>query len=93
MTTAWWLGLGLGTVIGGAYGAASFLNARYAVRQTGSRFLYLVVGGMIARLGAALALAALVLLLTPAHRPAFVVSLLIMLALGLTAEVIFFHRR
>ncbi len=87
------LSVGLGASIGLLYGAASLVTARLALRQPGQRFMLVFLGGMMARLGLAIVLVLLVLLLFEVQVRAFIGTLLVVFLLGLAAEVWFVHRR
>lgn len=83
------LGAGLGLL----YGLASFLTWKWAERHRSTgRYLMIFLGGMIARLFAALALVVLVVALVPVHVGFFVGAFLAVFLVGLIAEVLQMHR-
>jgi hypothetical protein len=77
----------LGVGIGLLYGAMAYLAQRIAVRQEGSRFLGVLVGGMLLRMVVLLVLVGVVLALVPVQAMAFVIPLVVTLlaSLGLDA--------
>ena len=87
-----WLGIALGGGIGLAYLAASRLTRRLAARFEDERFLAVFLIGMGARMGVALLLVTLVLVLVPVDALAFVSSFLITFVIGLIFEVATLHR-
>lgn len=93
MTGNAWLGIGLGAVLGLAYDVASVLNAQLAARYRGLGFLYVVIGGMMARMAFGLTLVGVVLHLTPALPPAFVAALMAFFLIGLVVEIALLHRQ
>ena len=86
----WWLGIALGAGIGLAYSLARHVTARFAARRR--RFMLFFMGGLMGRLGGALVLAALVLLLAPVPTLPFVGALLVTFLAGLAADVLSIHR-
>jgi len=91
MTTDLWLSVGLGAGIGMMYDIVSFVTARWALRYSGKRFLIIFFGGMLARLGAAVVVVTLALLLLPVTVFAFVIAFLIVYVVWLVIEVWLIH--
>ena len=88
-----WLGAGAGGSIGALYVLASWLTVRVAAGRPNQQFLLVFFGGMLARMGLALALMTLALLLAPVRPGALIATFLIVFLIGLAAEVFFIHRR
>ncbi len=86
------LGLTLGGGIGLANAAASYGLYRIARDRSDQVFYSVVLLGLVGRLGVALVLVALVLLLAPVHTYAFVGALLVSVALGLVVETTLIYR-
>jgi hypothetical protein len=76
----------LGALLGAANAAAALWSARRATALAPNRALAFVLGGMAARMGLTLAAIALVLVLVPLHRGAFVGGLGVLFVAGLVAE-------
>lgn len=81
MSLFWSALLGLG--IGLTYAAAAYVTQRVAVRREASRFMGVVVGGMLLRMLVLLVLVGAVLALVPVHAIAFAVALMVTLLVGL----------
>ena len=73
--------------------AASLATVRLAARQNDQRFMLIFLGGMMARLAAAIVLVMLVLALVEVQTGAFIGTLLFVFLLGLVVEVSMVHRR
>lgn len=86
------LGLTLGGGLGAANAAASYGLYRLVRNRPDAIFYQVVLLGMLARMGVALALVALVFALVPAHFFVFTVALLVTTAAGLAAETALIHR-
>lgn len=78
----------LGALLGAANAAAALWTARRAAGLEPTRALRVVLGGMVARMALTLAAVALVLVLVPVHRGAFVGGLGLLFLGGLVAEVL-----
>lgn len=87
-----WLGIALGGGIGLAYVTASRITHRSTAHYEGKRFVAVFLIGMITRMGIALVLVTLILVLVPVHSLAFVSSFLITFVIGLILEVVGLHR-
>ena len=87
------LSIGAGGSLGLLYVFASWLTVRLAAGRPNQQFLLLFFGGMIARMGLALVLVTLALLLAPVRQGVFIAAFLIVFLMGLAAEVFFIHRR
>ena len=81
-----------GALIGIAYVVASLVMNRRARTVDPKRFMMIVFGGMALRIFVALALVALVLVLTRVHEEAFLGAFIVLLICGLVAEVALLHR-
>jgi hypothetical protein len=92
MAAELWLSIGLGAGIGLLYTAASMVLHRQAARLDDRRFLLVFLGGLIARMAAALILVVLVLAFVSVRELAFIGSFLIVFMMGLAAEVLRIHR-
>ena len=84
---ALWLSVGLGLAIGVLYIFASLAANRYAVRQEQSRFVVIVLGGMLVRILGAMVFVALVLLLLPVAQAPFIGTFFGVFVIGLVWEV------
>jgi hypothetical protein len=87
VTSAFWLGLGLGSGIGLLHGLVSYVANRFAMRQNQRLFMLIVIGGMLVRMLVALSLVALVLLILPVDQVAFIGSFFGVFVIGLIGEV------
>ena len=87
MSAQLWLSVGLGAGLGLMYGIAGHVAYRYAVRAGSRHFVRIVLGGMGIRLLTALVLFALLLALTPVHRPVFTGAFLFVFSAGLAREI------
>lgn len=86
------LGLTLGGGIGLANAAASYGLYRLVRTRSDKAFYSVVLLGMLGRLGIALVLVALVVLLVPVHFFAFIGALLVSVVVGLVTETVLIHR-
>ena len=92
MPSALWTSGLLGVALGAANAAASYVLWRMGRGRRQQAFLTIVFGGLVARLVAVTAVAALVLVGLPVHRLAFVGGLLAMFTAGTAAEVLLIQR-
>jgi hypothetical protein len=91
--SAWWSSAGLGIGVGLLYSAASLLANRYALRQDQPTFMLIVLGGMLVRILAALAVLALIVLVLSVEPIPFVASFSAVFLIGLIVEVLHLHRQ
>ena len=91
-TAAWWSSVGLGAGMGLLYIVVSLLATRFALRQAPRTFMMIVLGGMVARMGAALLAVVLILYLLPVEQTAFVGSFFGVFIVGMIAEVLYVRR-
>ena len=73
----------LGGGIGLLYAVLAYLTQRMAVRQSGSGFMGVLVGGMLIRMLVLLVLVGATLALVPVHPLSFTLALVVALLLGL----------
>ena len=76
----------LGALLGAANAVAAVWVVRRALALAPQRAMQIVLGSMVARMGVVLALFALVVILLPVHRVAFVAGLGALFVIGLLAE-------
>ena len=76
----------LGALLGVANAAAAVWVVRRALALAPQRAMQIVLGSMVARMGIVLAVFALVVVLLPVHRIAFVAGLGVLFVIGLLAE-------
>lgn len=93
MEAAIWTSVVLGVALGLANAAASFLLYRVARNKSHGTFMAIVLGGMVARMFAVLALLALVIVFLPVSRVAFIGAFFATFAVAMTAEIILLQRR
>lgn len=86
------LGLTLGGAIGLLNAAASYGLYRLVRGRPDKTFYTVVLLGLLGRLGSALVLVALVLVLVPVHFFAFIGALLASVVVGLVTETLLVHR-
>lgn len=86
------LSLALGGGIGLANAAASYGLYRLVRTRSDKTFYSVVLLGMLGRLGVALLLVALIVVLVPVHFFAFIGALLVSVVAGLVAETVLIHR-
>jgi len=89
MNSEWSIGAGI--VLGLCYTGASVLVVRFA--QNTSKFVPVVIGGMVLRMFAALTLLAIMIQLFPVVLPAFTGAFLFIALAGLFTEIIWLVRR
>ncbi|GEM_PF-4105659 len=87
MSVSSWMGLGMGTLLGVGYGMASYLSVRWASRFEGTKFIKVLVGSMVARMAAALALVAAVITAKRVDGLFFVGSFLLLFVAGVIVEI------
>ncbi len=93
LTPAQWTGVGCGAALAVLYGLASWATHRWALRQaTATRLMTILVGGLLARMAAALLAFVLVLVALPVARGAFISSFFGVFVLALTLEVWYLHQ-
>lgn len=78
----------LGALLGMANALAAVWVARLSLSLEPSRGMQVVLGGMVVRMGAVLAVFALVVALLPVQRGAFVLGLGMLFVAGLVAEAV-----
>jgi len=94
MTDAVWLGIATGAALAVAYGIASLLTHRLALRaDSHQQFLGITIGGLLLRMMAALAVVGLVVGALPVHETAFMGSFFGVFVVALTFEVLALHRQ
>ncbi len=93
LTAVWWWSAGLGIGIGLLYSLASLVTNRIALRQEQRLFMVIVLGGMVARMMAALLAVVLILWLVPVEQAVFVGSFLGVFIIGMMVEVWSLHRK
>lgn len=86
------LGLTLGGAIGGLNAAASYGFYRLVRERSDVAFYAVTLLGLVGRMGVALVLVALVLVLAPVHFPAFIGALLVSVVVGLVTETLLIYR-
>lgn len=91
--SSWWMGVLAGGGLGVAYGVASLLMNRWALRFDAHRaFMIVSLGGLVVRLLGALVVVALTLLFTSIPVTSFVGAFFIIFVLGLALEITILHR-
>lgn len=88
-----WTSALLGITLGVANAAASYALYRVAGGKPQTTFFTIVLGGMVARLMVVLAIAALILVMMPVHRVAFVGAFFAAFAVGTAVEILLIQRR
>lgn len=88
-----WTSALLGIALGAANAAASYALYRVAGGKPQKAFFTIVLGGMVARLLGVLALAALILVMLPVSRTAFVGAFFAAFAVGTAVELLLIQRR
>jgi hypothetical protein len=94
MSLTWWLSIAAGGLVMGGHAALRVLTHRLALtRSTRRAFLLLELGGLGARMALVFGAVALVLLLVPVHKAAFVGTVLALLVVSTGMEVRLILRR
>lgn len=92
LLSAWWWSAGLGAGLGVLYILISLLANRLALRKGQRTFMMIVLGGMIARMFAALVGVVLILLLLPVEQIVFIGSFFGVFVIGMIVEVLHLRR-
>lgn len=92
MTAEPWLSIGLGASLGILYGALAYLINRYAMHAARDRFFQFVLGGMVVRMLAALAILAFMLAAFRVRTGLLVGAFLAVFVLATAIELRRFHR-
>ncbi|GMQ82348.1 MAG: hypothetical protein BMS9Abin05_1797 [Rhodothermia bacterium] len=93
MEDGFWFSAILGSGIGGIYILLVFLSLRLAARQSKHSFITVILGGMAIRLFLAVAAIAIIIALVPIDKVIFLTAFLGVFLIGLTIEVVIFHRQ
>lgn len=93
MSADLWWSLGLGGGLALLYSLISHGVDRWALRARRSRFVMILVGGILVRMALVLLLLTLVLLFIPVRVAVFLGSFLFLFFAGLLWEVLRLHRR
>ena len=93
MSADLWWSLGLGGGIALLYSIISYAVDRRALRASRSRFVKILVGGMLVRMALVLVLLTLVLLFVSVRVGAFIGSFIVLFFAGLLVEVLRLHHR
>lgn len=81
------LSIGLGVLVGAAYGLSAYATLRYAAQLQGAAFMQVFIGGMMARIVGLMIVVGLIAALLPITPLPFLLSLIIPLVGTVVAEV------
>ena len=81
------LSIGLGAIVGVAYGLSAYATLRYAAQFEGTAFMQVFVGGMIARIVGLMIVVGLIAALLPIEPLPFLLTLVVLLFAAVVAEV------
>lgn len=81
------LSIGLGALVGTAYGLSAYATLRYAARFQGAAFMQVFMGGMVARIVGLMIVVGLIAALLPIQPLPFLLALVLLLVGTVIAEV------